>query len=264
MCYKYTHLAKVLQYPINLCTSRARYALETYPKYQYYTCALLYNILRNDEEKDGTMEEDIFTMFVTILNSDVDHSNNEYLNFLIEYFLNTNIFALKYYLVQSKELKILDVLRELLWNDCDKDKDICSQTFLEMLIVKFNEDSNCILKTASYVETIEPLVVSMISDILAAISCYEKYLPVLQANKCLFVSCVFLLKGIHCIGSRGQNMFTPMEKLSDFKTLENVDTSHPVYGFKANMIRIIGNMCWNNKHYQEEVSIYFYFYKIYY
>lgn len=84
------------------------------------------------------------------------------------------------------------------------------------------------------------------------------------------------------IGKQSNNHFTPLKKLSDvtltMKGLTNNNSdafsnniefkenrnklsstkndfqSHPAFGFKAGLIRIIGNMSYKNKEYQDLVS----------
>ncbi|OAD58115.1 hypothetical protein WN48_00652, partial [Eufriesea mexicana] len=97
-----------------------------------------------------------------------------------------------------------------------------------------------------------------------------------------------LLKSIQMIGKQSNNYFTPLQKLSEIaitmqgitdnepgtrsndsetKTVEQKLSSamddiqgHPAFGVKASLIRIIGNMSYKNKEYQDLVSINFLFY----
>lgn len=85
------------------------------------------------------------------------------------------------------------------------------------------------------------------------------------------------------IGKQSNNCFTPLQKLSDIanamqgitndesgtcsndsETIKNDNKlssamddvqSHPAFGVKASLIRIVGNMCYKNKEYQDLVSI---------
>ena len=84
------------------------------------------------------------------------------------------------------------------------------------------------------------------------------------------------------IGKQSDNYFTPLQKLSDVASaiqgIRNSDSkpcssndenklnttmtdlqNHPTFGFKAGLIRIIGNMCYRNKECQDLVSIKFLF-----
>lgn len=96
-----------------------------------------------------------------------------------------------------------------------------------------------------------------------------------------------LLKSIQMIGKQSDNHFTPLQKLSDvtlamkltnnnseafsnsieFKenrsklnSTKNDFQDHPTFGFKAGLIRIIGNISYKNKEYQDLVSIKFLFF----
>lgn len=231
---------------------RSRFALHIHSEYQYYTCALLYNILKSGDVDETTYNE-IFSMFTTILYSKVDNEENEYLDFIIEHYLRSEYLVDHYNRVCKAETKIFKVLRDILWNDCDKDKDIVSLGFLRLLVDQFNKDSDIILTTAKTGE-MEPLTVTLICDILAAISCYEKYLTVMQERKSLLINCLFLLKSMNDLGKEWKNWFTPIEKLSEITEPDEKILDHPAFGFKANLIRIIGNLCWKQKRMQDQVK----------
>lgn len=82
-----------------------------------------------------------------------------------------------------------------------------------------------------------------------------------------------LLKAVHIIGKNSNNCFTPLQKLSDLAvsnkdnccdeaddTSNHVCTktiqSHPAFGFKASLIRLIGNLVHRNEKNQNFVSIF--------
>lgn len=100
---------------------RSRYALHMNSEYQYYTCALLFNILKNGEP-DETTQDEIFSMFSTILFSKVNNENNEFMDFLIDYYLKSDILMIRYAQIKPNEMRLLKTLRENIWADMDKDK----------------------------------------------------------------------------------------------------------------------------------------------
>ncbi|KOC62083.1 hypothetical protein WH47_01875, partial [Habropoda laboriosa] len=99
---------------------------------------------------------------------------------------------------------------------------------------------------------------------------------------------LYLLKSIQIIGKQSHNYFTPLQKLSDValamqearnnepetnsnstkakgnesetNSAESNLQSHPAFGFKAGLIRIIGNMSYRNKECQDLVSTFFFLY----
>ncbi|XP_076645110.1 uncharacterized protein LOC143354725 isoform X1 [Halictus rubicundus] len=141
---------------------------------------------------------------------------------------------------------------------------------------KFCKMSDLILKTAdSYLDNMEPTEIIILLDILGTVTCssYTKN------NRCLLINCTYLLKAIQEIGKTSNNYFTPMQKLSDVQQMmqdsksdeSNEDSStmgteqsesntarerrdlhsHPAFGFKVGLIRIIGNMSHRNKDFQD-------------
>ncbi|GFS45510.1 ataxin-10 [Trichonephila inaurata madagascariensis] len=101
---------------------------------------------------------------------------------------------------------------------------------------------------------IEPCeTVSMLSILCTASIC-DAYISLLQNSKDLLQTTVEVLKCIHLLGKEGCNVFS---SLSDLKYLNNEAreeiASHPLNGFKKNLIRLIGNVCCGCKDNQDLV-----------
>ena len=69
-----------------------------------------------------------------------------------------------------------------------------------------------------------------------------------------------LLKSVHTAGKETENYFTPVQKLSEIAScIEGAESSesniqnHPAFGFKAGLIRAIGNLAHKHKGNQELV-----------
>lgn len=72
-----------------------------------------------------------------------------------------------------------------------------------------------------------------------------------------------LLKALHMAGKEADNCFTPVQKLSEIApstshSTKNATTdkniqNHPGFGFKAALIRLIGNLVFRNKKNQDMV-----------
>ena len=60
-----------------------------------------------------------------------------------------------------------------------------------------------------------------------------------------------LLHCLHMIGQEGDNAFTVVQKIS---AQSDVDQSHPAYGLKKDLIRLVGNMCHRHRRNQDMVS----------
>ncbi|KAK1132720.1 hypothetical protein K0M31_014098 [Melipona bicolor] len=147
---------------------------------------------------------------------------------------------------------------------------------IEFLIERFCRRSDLILKTAdTCLDEIEPTEIIILLDILGVLtsrSC-EEYSS-LKSYKSLLINCIYLLQSIQMIGKQSDNYFTPLQKLSDVASvmqgIRNSDSNpcssgnenklnttmtdlqnYPTFGFKAGLIRIIGNMCYRNKECQD-------------
>lgn len=124
------------------------------------------------------------------------------------------------------------------------------------LAEEFKRRSFFILKTVEkYVNEIEPMEVAKLLEVIASASGKSPYLEELQKDKSLLIDCTFLLKSMHSLGQEGDNHFTVIQKLSELD-LKGKDTNlqqHPAFGFKVDLVRVIGNLCWKHKVNQHQV-----------
>lgn len=161
----------------------------------------------------------------------------------------------------ENKLCLLEIIYNELSNSIDKfgNEYKFTQDAIEFLIKRFCRKSDLILKTVdTYLDEIEPTEIVILLDVLGALtsrSC-EEY-SFLKDQKSLLINCSYLLKSIQTIGKLSDNYFTPLQKLSDVASAIQVSTTrcdlegHPTFGFKAGLIRIIGNMSYRNKEYQD-------------
>lgn len=205
------------------------------------TCALLYNHLVINDDLDLT--NDLIDVIF-----DVYEYNTivvEYLTFLIDYCANVRTYKR---LNTKRRVVILTQIKAYLneTNDYEVDE------HLTMLFVDdFKKKSDCILKTVdTYLNEIEPIEVSLLTEVLSSLS--VKKLTFLQEDRSLLINCVFLLKSVHDLGRECANNFSVIGKLSCENDAHEYN-EHPAFGFKANLIRILGNLCWKCKRNQEEV-----------
>ncbi|CAD1471937.1 unnamed protein product, partial [Heterotrigona itama] len=159
-------------------------------------------------------------------------------------------------------------LLEIIYNELSDTKHKSENEYMftketiEFLIERFCRRSDLILKTVdTCLDEIEPTEIVILLDILGVLTSrlYEEY---------------NLLQSIQMIGKQSDNYFTPLQKLSDVASAiqgtRNSDSkpcsssdenklnstmtdlqNHPTFGFKAGLIRIIGNMCYRNKECQD-------------
>ncbi|XP_012258551.2 uncharacterized protein LOC105687468 [Athalia rosae] len=150
-----------------------------------------------------------------------------------------------------------------------------SSESISFLSNRFKRKSDCVLKTVnSYMDGTEPMEIMILLDILGVLTSItsedKNFVVTLQNDKSLLINCIFLLKSLHMIGKEGDNFFTPVQRLNELapsgsivKDLngetqnENAARrsgdiqSHPAFGFKAGLIRLIGNMVHKHKGNQE-------------
>lgn len=208
---------------------------------------ILYNILKEDSsviEKDSVF----VTKILMLCSVEVDN-----IILILELLVTKNIIPTVYTKLDSENrVCLLQHVHSLL-----TDRDIeMSRELMELFSEEFKTKSDCILKTVTdYLSQIEPLEVARLLDCLATASSNENLLQEMQKDKSLLINCVFLLKSIHNAGKEGNNDFTAIQKLSEQKIDDSTMFSHPAFGFKAALIRVIGNMCWRHEENQNLVSI---------
>lgn len=252
----YEYLKIPLQFLVNLISSNAEHTemvYDLYKNYLYeclkkhihiYECsAVIYNISRFHCISPNLVEG--------ILDCFSNENDNEYFHFLMEHFINVSYFwnFYKQNLSTDNKLKILHFLREALLNSASTciyvpSLQILSREFINSMSVVFQLYEE-IYDQKSY------QLISVILQILSACSGMENYTYIFQRNKDLFINSGVMLLNIHKLGKVVGNCFTPIQKLSDFN--EDKLSTHPAFGFKADLIRLIGNMCWKNSEMQNLV-----------
>ncbi|XP_028129320.1 ataxin-10 isoform X2 [Diabrotica virgifera virgifera] len=93
----------------------------------------------------------------------------------------------------------------------------------------------------------EVRIVSLLLSIISSCSSIDEYIVKLQRNKNILVTAAALLINFHKLGKEGDNMFKPIQKLS---YSQGDETENPVFGLKADLIQLIGNLCWKNNEMQ--------------
>lgn len=163
-------------------------------------------------------------------------------------------------------------LLEIIYNEISesvyesKAEQIFSKDTIEFLLERFCRKSDLILHTVdTYSNEMEPTEIVILLNILGTLtSASSEECSFLSNCKSLLINCTYLLKSIQMIGKESSNYFTPLTKLSDLvpHTVESMEMEnnanaeedphrHPAFGFKADLIRIIGNVSYKNKECQD-------------
>ncbi|XP_039278497.1 ataxin-10-like isoform X2 [Nilaparvata lugens] len=206
-------------------------------KLSQFCAMILYNIILSQGEacQDILKKTDLVR---AILNQ-----NSEFSTFITEtlLFKHGEIEALYSNCDLEARIMLLTMIRDQAMDD----KNV-PDTCITFIADRFKKQSDKILKIVStYVESLDPQEICALLFTLASLSGSDTgpYLKTLQTDNSLFINCAFLLRSIHEAGKSGNNCFTSVRKLPDenSKSKEN-----PVYGFKADLIRLIGNLCYGH------------------
>lgn len=136
--------------------------------------------------------------------------------------------------------------------------DSISTPLLQFICKEFKKKSDCVLKTASTVDTIHPKEVVALLEIIARASSDERYSNVLDSDTSLFLNVGCLLRSVHEIGKResASNIFAPVQKLNQLAPNSNEDSSIErdiSYQLKSTLIRTLANLAYKNKENQDLV-----------
>lgn len=221
-----------------------------HPDFGYISTALLYNIMKDIDVDLKFIHQNIYNVILELC--DKEGARNEYLGFIVEILLSNRNFYSNYRSYNTKERLI--ILRNL--KECiSKDNLKIDNDFIDILVHQFKIKSDCILKTVTdYLKDVEPLEVTYLLETIASLSGNESYLPYLQNDRSLLINCTFLLKSIHELGRSSENHFTAVQKLSAITRPSKDIVEHPAFGFKAGLVRILGNMCWKHRQNQDQVN----------
>lgn len=226
-------------------------------------CAFVYNMLKKLREDfyQGIDRKELMSQLIKSTMSDIQAA------------LDITVLLIKErdYLKESYDemeiddkLYLLDIIhqeaRTKVYNEDKKDSSCFPLDAVAFLSDKFKKRSDLILKTVdSYLKDVEPMEITIILDILCTItSGNSEESNFLKEDKSLLINCLYLLKSCHMAGKECNNAFTPAQKLSEM-TLDGDATgdnshnctknmqSHPSFGFKAALIRIVGNLVYDNE-----------------
>ncbi|XP_064633192.1 ataxin-10-like [Lineus longissimus] len=125
---------------------------------------------------------------------------------------------------------------------------------LRILAMEFKDNAHLILGTSRRPgeEVSEPKLVLRVLDILCTATAADGDYISIQDDIDLLKCCLHLLHTMFLLGQQDDNNPFSSRKLSDVTTLEP-ESSHPMYGLKRDLIRLIGNMVHRNKRNQDQV-----------
>ncbi|KAG5882825.1 hypothetical protein JTB14_033196 [Gonioctena quinquepunctata] len=203
----------------------------------YESSALLYNISLSQPIEDQETIKKLLDLYSS------EQHQNEFLCFFLENSVSSDILWRNYtHFKVENRLKILEILKEMqITNKLQKLSDVG----LEILIKKFLTCGEIFFQMDRK-NAQEAYEVSLVLEILSSLSSNEAYLEKLQTHKDILVNSGALLINIHRLGKMSNNEFTPIQKLSEDEMEGQKLNEHPAFGFKADLVRLIGNICWKN------------------
>ncbi|XP_014238916.1 uncharacterized protein LOC106660461 [Trichogramma pretiosum] len=173
---------------------------------------------------------------------------------------------------EGGKLHLLDIIYQEVSSNVhkvgDEKKFILHEDVVEYLSDKFKRNCDIILNTKDgKLKNIEPTEVSIILDILGILTSNPNGDEAikLRDDRSLLISSTYLLKAIQMVGKEPNNFFTPIQKLSELSLADNYDCcrddktesadhvcartikTHPAYGFKVGLIRLIGNLVYQHE-----------------
>lgn len=186
---------------------------------------------------------------------------SEFAVFSVEYLLQQERVLQEVYpkLESENRLKILDAILSLLMNS-DEERDGTSESSqfhlssLLFLVEQLKKSSDSILRIVENGMSAEPRETLRLIDVIACASSRSQYLNTLQSDGSLLINVSYLLKNVTEIGkAEGGNIFSSAQRLSDVNIDKEKVQEHPIFGFKASLIRLLGNLCHHHKNNQNQV-----------
>ncbi|GBM08609.1 Ataxin-10 [Araneus ventricosus] len=219
-----------------------------------YALMVLFNSLSNENVESifSTAEgyKILHSVTDTLLSSPIDWGV-----LFIEQLLDREDFIDRCYssLPLKNRLLVLDIVEERLKNIQDEHSFSIPGALIVSLKNLFlrNITQICNMKDSD----IEPAETVSILSILCSASICDAYVSILQSSKDLLQTTVETLKCIHLLGKEGMNVFSSVQELKHQvdPQLSKVVACHPLYGFKKNLIRLVGNVCCGCKDNQDLV-----------
>lgn len=152
------------------------------------------------------------------------------------------------YLDYRQRFVLLDIIAEEKIQSLDK-------RYVQFLADTFKSQSTILMTVLKREEVAEPSEVSKILSILGNFSHISECMPLLQNDKSLLIDAVYLLRMVHDAGKENKDhLFSTVKNLTEMADREKME-SDPVFGFKRDLIRLIGNLCYKHKENQDQVSV---------
>ncbi|ESO85166.1 hypothetical protein LOTGIDRAFT_167953 [Lottia gigantea] len=221
-----------------------------------YSCMFLHTCLLTRLDSTISTESTEFYIIITCILNKLTQTDIEWGLFVIEdIFLVPDYFKNISHQLENKEwIFLVEVMINALKATELNKKEPVHMSNIECLCSEIINNSYRILSVnTDYTDSIQQkslLLCKMIEALGIATSSLPDVYPTIQHNTELLTTVINLLKGIDEVGKAGGGVFSSVEKLSE---INQVDTDHPVYGLKRDVVRLIANMVIKHRDNQDTV-----------
>ncbi|XP_042232406.1 ataxin-10-like isoform X2 [Homarus americanus] len=156
----------------------------------------------------------------------------------------------------EQQLLCLDVLAAILTDTSQKRCEPLSTSTITFLVHFFKSEADKILCThAGQLQQDGSQVLVRLANFVCTAAASDAWRYLLQQDSSLIITSLYLLRCMTDIGKMGGNAFTPLNQLSDLTDEEQMATAetHPAFGFKCDLIRLIASLVYRHKDNQDQV-----------
>ncbi|XP_037784020.1 ataxin-10-like [Penaeus monodon] len=159
-------------------------------------------------------------------------------------------------LTSKQRLLCLDVLTAVVCGSTQSKSDSVPSTAILFLASIFKNEADKILCThIGHLNHDDSQILGRLVNFVCSVAASDTWRPLLQEDTSLLITSVYLLRCMNDIGKVGGNAFTPIDRmvdLSDEEIMENA-ASHPAFGFKCDLIRLIASLVYRHRANQDQV-----------
>ena len=255
------------QFLHNLCVGQSSFCQKIWLHFESTIFTLL------DSEVDAKLKNVLSAIILQMIKNDGSFSSslqmtNKIAKLLLEVIVNDQDGVLQFPLLVIQELLRnqtefsvestygnLDIRQRFALLDiiAEEKPESLDNRYLQFLVNTFKSQSTILMTVLKREEFAEPREVSKVLGILGNFSHVSECMPLLQNDKSLLIDAVYLLRMVHDVGKEKVNLFAPVKNMTEIADREKME-SDPVFGFKRDLIRLIGNLCHKHKENQDQVS----------
>lgn len=219
------------------------------PKTSNVICAIILQFMKHSSEENSDPDNEILSLelFREILRIVKNVENCDFAILLLEHILTSRDFEI---FTENLEHEYCLTLFEFIQNIQENDK--LNEKLLLFIVGEFKKKSGNLLTTFNKDLEVDPLQSSRLLEILSKASANQHHQRILQKDMSLLIDVLYVLRMMHDAGKSGEE--EALKPVNNMEILDaNIDTESPVYGFKCNLIRLIGNLCYKHKENQDQV-----------